>query len=1630
MFKKLLVVALAMAFLMSLCNVAMAAKDPNQFKRGALTIGDNPNAGRINWGGAPVHPPTAPYTGGTPQYIPDPQPLQRGVAATCGVQLQYGSINFFFNGAVGFGQAVRWDAGTDVCTLKTISLVIYQAASTTPNSGGITAYVWADDGTGLPGAVIQSTNVPHASVLYYPSTTDVMPNVVISGGEYHTGYIPNNAGDTYAALLDNGSGGANASTSLNVGGTWFGNGGVFVSGDINWVQEIETCCYTPGAAGVCSTQEWHCTPAWRWTFTKTAERFTATGECTLKTASFLISSFGTAGFNAGINARVYANNSNLPGAILATVFVPHASILYSPSYTVVDFSSLNLVFTNEDYFVGYESVNPAQVYQGITDDGGTFTCPDAGVLRGVAWDGTQWDYMYNLDEFPAGTFWDDNYMYDVFTCCGTPEDLCDNLDYAGAPFYYWPEPDAYGDQFRNQRFTNASYCTLKTVNLAFDAGGSVGAPGATVYLWNSDGLYPTSVITSAVVNPVTDFFPTFTSVDISALNIIISADYHVGYSTIINNPGDVLSILSDDGSLGANRSVEFYLGQWWLMANSWGVDVNFLINVDVCCLPPGVCPMFCDPTDQWPAFSHDFQRTGQSHLTLGDLCGVVQAWKFVGTSASNFCSPVISNDLVLYAHDDRVQAVNLLTGVLVWDTKVGAIAAGWALAINNALRSQLTINGGAFYVGTGSLRGFAKGDLLTGAHIWSRGLGVGSPLPGVPGQTRYAGSIISGNEVYFGDDNGQIYALNATTGADLYFAQLLTSNALKGGIFGAPSTDGSSLFFPTAANLTNPTTGIGGIHSVTPGGSFTPNWYFESPFIAILHEGFASAPSVRCDNLFIHATFAFGNQGNFAGYRQNLNPATGVPNWANYFLMGQNSFGGNTATTGSIAYFHNINNGFGSPDLNTKGVRAVNFANTTVWVQGGVIANWVDNGVWQHVSTTCDPYLVYGGYDYVNVTGNWRIVDGATGAILIDYPMTAGRLNGTAIATGSDSQDYLVLGTQTTNHGAAPGGLYAFKIGGPRPRLAIPEPLVAFTGTNVSEASPVQRTDNDAVLNTGCAQLDVTATLEAGDPPLARRTISDVHPSLLNKANYLVSSLTDYTVEEMMNQPAAMGGGIPKYGSVGVTEDGEVFGSIRTVNVKPAKANSEALAPPSWVDWVSPFSGGASVAFSVAAGGSQAFTFEFDRSGMNFLAPNYYYVEIGSNDPDYDIDAYPGPQPAVQAVIEYQIPYEYCAIDTGRIDFGTAGVAWYSNYGAHADGDVAFEFSLDGSTDGAFAYEGTMFFMTSMDDAAWTTFGSIGIHYLYPFYVGPFANSDCGGCDFGATLPVEYTTDGGSSYANTIGDICTFAVVDSLQGLLDIHQAGPSIGLLVDYRKVGTYGADFGDFVLYVADINNRNGGAVNGLYYGSFMDWDIGTDFGFGDPTKGYLYQNDGPDIRGFIGLPLNGSYWPDGSKTDPMYNARTLDNPTDVYTDNLLDSLFVWVDSNPEDGYVYVPDDATTQDKSSAAAFGKVDLAGFGSKSYGFAIYGMNTANPNGDSEALSKFINKYAGFARGDVNDDDIIDLRDLVKLSRYVSMVGQPGPSPFKHLGDVDNDGDVDSDDCAYLAAYYFSGGTPPKSAFMF
>lgn len=88
---------------------------------------------------------------------------------------------------------------------------------------------------------------------------------------------------------------------------------------------------------------------------------------------------------------------------------------------------------------------------------------------------------------------------------------------------------------------------------------------------------------------------------------------------------------------------------------------------------------------------------------------------------------------------------------------------------------------------------------------------------------------------------------------------------------------------------------------------------------------------------------------------------------------------------------------------------------------------------------------------------------------------------------------------------------------------------------------------------------------------------------------------------------------------------------------------------------------------------------------------------------------------------------------------------------------------------------------------------------------------------------------------------------------------------------------------------------------------------------------------------------------------------------------------------------------------------------------------ADPSDSANAavgqLAALANKFAGFGRGDVNNDNAVNLTDLVLLANHLFRDG-PGPIPFRHLGDVNIDGRISLSDVTYLLNFYFFGGAPP------
>ncbi len=1301
----------------------------------------------------------------------------------------------------------------------------------------------------------------------------------------------------------------------------------------------------------------------------------------------------------------------------------------------------------------------------------------------------------------------------------------EEYDAAVAYIYTWKSPDKYGDNYWNERFSNVSACSLKTVYIAFyQTAGR--APGATIFVSHSNGGFPdftpgnphlNDVCASIPILVVTDYYPYWTTVDLTLIPggapAAFTGDFNVGYSTIKNDPADSLKIVSDDYQNPQGRSSSFsttpYPPDWMLMVDDWGYDFNFFIAVEKCCYVPDCYPMVsgstpmptADPNDQWPIWCHDYGRSSQSGISLGtDLCGIALAWRYdigmgEGQLTMQRTSPLIVNDLVYVFYSDRVVCLYLsntyggnpvTAGTVKWSSKTftGVAPFDWGPVVSS-LWSEPAIEDGWLYMGTGSVAGsngggFIRVNAVTGAKDWGRGQIWANALPSF-GSTAYAPAVIIGDKVFFANLVGSLYGLDKNTGATVNFTNLkvVPGSTTNATMAGSLSSDGTNLFIGTGNSSTVPI--LGCIYSMLPDsppyppvpgyGGFTQNWVYQPPASLLVDYpgGFTSAPSYRDGNLIINSNTVYnaligrstcGGTG-YSGWRMDLyptGPLGGTEKWGNYTLQGTAYLSPPATicrTNGLTAVFANIiSQGCSNGSQSTRGIRAVNVpTNSTEWAIPGA-KGILNNMVYCAASVTQDPYVFYGTADPWGTPanprnplgGDWVIADGTTGAIIAKWALT-GYVWSTAIAHGTDDgsgfgNNWLVVTSRWSEHNKGSACVYAFRDKGPRPRMVVPHYAFTLPAVQQSDPIPVSKTATAAITNTGCMPLTFTLgplstipLLGAQVPSLAKGIddpsveISSVSSVGRMRAANLANSLIDRRVEDLSFNESVKNAKFSEKQIPVVDEEGY----LPAEQVKPAIANSSRLGVPTWVTLTS------ALPNPIPGGGSANLTFDIFRDQMAFLTTNTFYVDIAtSNDPDFNID---DTTHHVLSEIQINVPYIYCVEQTGDMRFGEIGNEFYSNKGVFGDLSTGLDFSLNGSDD--YLFGGSMVFMTSMSSAAWNPEGKdapAGFGFLMPFLVGP---GNCGGCDFNTTLPVQYTTDGGATYLPPLkGDLCSFAMIDTGQAFPDTytHQSGPSMGILVKYKEIGAYGPDFADFKLVVANIINRNADTLKGLYYGQFADWDVGSgsNNGNGNAVDGISYVNDGAIVRGFIGLPLKGSYNLDGSKTDPMYNAIVIGNPDWVYPTAtcpqcLLDSLYAGVNSRPEGAISYTATasaSGTPDDLSLVTAFGKVDLAGGATKTYGFALWGNdNSATPLDDMAARSIFVNQFAGFGRGNINGDEVLNLCDLVRLQRFYLHLG-PGPEPFWHLGDVDCDGDIDVADVNYLAAYFFTGGPAPKGTFVF
>jgi len=219
-------------------------------------------------------------------------------------------------------------------------------------------------------------------------------------------------------------------------------------------------------------------------------------------------------------------------------------------------------------------------------------------------------------------------------------------------------------------------------------------------------------------------------------------------------------------------------------------------------------------TNPWLMERHDQRRTG---FTTSPAPNDNQTVWSVGIQYTyTSVMPVVFEGKVIYVSSSRVYALDEATGVQLWQS-----------ASLTSLSSPLTIDNGKLYVGSSSGYAYCL-NATTGAKLWENqitstgqvtsgpvvsngkayfgttdnfifalhadtGLNAWSPGPGkfTVGGPIYSSLTLDGDLLYFGCDDGKLYALNVSGS----FANLKWTYTTNGQIRSTPVVEGEKVFF-------------------------------------------------------------------------------------------------------------------------------------------------------------------------------------------------------------------------------------------------------------------------------------------------------------------------------------------------------------------------------------------------------------------------------------------------------------------------------------------------------------------------------------------------------------------------------------------------------------------------------------------------------------------------------------------------------------------------------------------------------------------------------------------------------------------------------------------------------------------
>ncbi len=1575
-----------------------------------------------------------------------------------------------------FGVRYTATAGYN-CTLLTAFIGVYGTymggLPGGPPDMNITVY--EDDGFGLPltplgSIVVSGSTLPTSGLAYVPvDLTTLGPLVFSDGEEYHVGVSVANFqdGDTLALLMDDGNQGVYRSWE-----NWNGTYGYMLDDwgtDYNHVQGVDVCCAIIPYED-CYEFETAAEPVYYWQlpdefgdeyYAIKFHPYYAWAE-TLIQFGLGIYEDGTVG-TPDLDIIVWPCLSDgYPDMSqeLARITIPFSQLVYYPEYTIVDFSALNLVF-QQDFFVGW-TIN------GDPGDTVAFLSDDGGYSRSFVYTDGDWHTM--MDVYGIAT---DFSAYVKF--CVDRHPYCQTVyDYHNI-YYYWSLPDRYGDIGLYQKFSPLTYdCRLDKLRFMLYWPSSESEwPLYTfnsmieIYYVGADEL-PGTLIFDTVLTPA-DYilYPGWTEIDFTNMvgQYTFSSDIWIGVRSLAPDTLTGIRLLSDDGTHGHRRSCTAWPDgsgglEFGYIADYWDFDVNFVMEIDICCVEPPPPPPWCEPGElaDWPVMGHDFARSFRTYSTLGDAQGALtKVWQYNADQVMVYASPVIWDEYIVGYFLDHLICLNKYDGSEVWKRTPDGFEIGGGCWATPTIY-DFSVYGSGVYILTpgGDAKSFNCIDLYTGTTVWTRNFVDHSNH-----FLTFSPAVIVDCEGFpvcvYSDDDGDVYAVEALTG-DLYAGWPVNPQNFGGSILQGITSDEENIYLGTDRNITN-----GNVTAV------------EACTGAIIWD-LASAGGLQLSNVDPPNAGTEGFTGSILYTEQLGIPAIFSASYYDVVNVPPYKSGGVmygiNASDGSIVWAKPcIEHDYGGIAMDYSTIIHTGW---TPWIPGygelrGPTSLKMSNGTYEFKNTTTNPGLgdfwLMGGIlscepeapDWFitqsrnNFAGFYRDSDGAM--------MFHRRWSGVSPAPGVRAghrtapvmdESHLLLTWRNKIVALSSAA------NNPRPRLDIPkytiDALVEFGLPDHYEV-----VYPDALGNTGGAPLTIDYLALADN---SNNTIPP--PSAPIKA-------VDIERTEHMQRTA------DKF-AAGADRFRTAFKDIDRFEISGDKSATghSAYTIPSWIHGIiHPFPG-----FQIPSQGSYNDSSNYtdiviDVDGTQVpRGLTRFYVNIYTDDPDYFLDS----SRIKPDGTLWEFPADSNKYMTPQIELGIIGGCLYddvvmqfgvgaSNY-FHvwnstkiADGDITSA-EIDG--DDVSFWQGAYIFAKNqtgdIPPGKGAQFSSRIYHYASDWGQGiPEWNSilpdpNC----YNALCPPqlltnvylgEISTDDGASYHPVYGEMVAYAFVDSAQDMCNYDSLGNCLSWdwtisnppYNDTLTAGFHGCaiaiaaydepSLNNFTIHRFDLKGRYG-PVNDLFMGAMLDFDIPPDNKFNvcgydaAHSLAYAYNCNTPENGwGAVKVPF-------GCGFTPMRGAKTVTAEQGGWNDTIiwLDSAYHWMSNMLGLSHQPGTDPAICagdpDDREQFFSIAKLDLPGPGSEfTIGAAWFGMpNIADADNPATYFEKAstANKWCGFGRGDVNNDNLIDLVDIAYLIDFIFYDGK-GPYPFKHLGDVDAeyDGTINELDIATLIDYYFN-----------